>query len=267
MMRLASPSPTSWQATAGSVPDRTPVALYTSSQDSGAATRALSALRGFAVRQGWRVVHEAYDLAPPVSPPQHRVGWRTTRRLLATGTAVGLVVPSEHEIAEHLGDRTALRTWLLSIPAFAVFPDGRTGPHTPDEHPWHRSYALQPVSVRRAREDAQAHLTLQTWPGDIAAAVEVLARLAYNAVVHARPVDEADARMHVRVSMAEPDTLLLEVEDPQPGFRDSAAAIAGVKGNGLREARLLGAEVSWQPLADGRGKTVRARLAVDRTLV
>ncbi|MEU6610933.1 ATP-binding protein [Streptomyces shenzhenensis] len=273
----------------GTVPDRAHVALYTSSPDSRVATQVLVGLREFATRQGWTVVHKVYDLAPLDAPLWHRTGWQAVRHLLASGAATGLVVLDEREVARHTEDRDAgnrdvLRSWLLGLPAFAACecpraerprqalrparapqdPATRTAPPRPAGRRWQRSYALHPLSVRPIREAARAHLTLWSWPGDIVAAVDVLARLAYNAVVHARPAGEADARMRVRLTLGEHDTLLLEVGDPRPDFRNSAAAIAGVLGNGLREARLLGAEVSWLPAADGHGKFVRARLPATR---
>ncbi|MFE7975687.1 hypothetical protein [Streptomyces shenzhenensis] len=282
MTRAASTTSVPQQELVGTVPDRAHVALYTSSPDSRVATQVLVGLREFATRQGWTVVHKVYDLAPLDAPLWHRTGWQAVRQLLASGAATGLVVPDEREVARHAGDRDVLRSWLLGLPAFAACAcPGRPGQALPPVRAprdsavrtalprpagrrWQRSYALHPLSVRPVREAARAHLALWRWPGDIVAAVDVLARLAYNAVVHARPAGEADARMRVRLTLGEHDTLLLEVGDPRPDFQNSAAAIAGVLGNGLREARLLGAEVSWLPAADGHGKFVRARLPATR---
>ncbi|MER6529111.1 hypothetical protein [Streptomyces sp. NPDC001508] len=280
MTRAASTTPVPQRELVGTVPDRAHVALYTSSPDSRVATQVLMELREFAIRQGWTVVHKVYDPAPLDAPLWHRAGWQAVQQLLATGAATGLVVPDEREVARHAGDRDVLHSWLLGLPAFAAcaYPRaGRTGlPLRPvralevaafrtalrgpvGEH-WRRSYPLHPLSVHQAREAARSFLTLRSWPGDIVIAGDVLARLAYNAVVHARPVDDAEARMRVRLTLSKADALLVEVGDPRPDFRNSAAALAGVLGNGLREARLLGAEVSWLPAADGQGKFVRARL-------
>lgn len=285
MTRAASTTPVPQRELVGTVPDRAHVALYTSSPDSRAATQALMGLREFAIRQGWTVVHKVYDLAPLDAPLWHRTGWRAVQHLLGTGAATGLVVPDEREVARHTGDRDVLHSWLLGLPAFAVCAYPRAGHARLPLRPvralegaafrsalrwpvgahWRRTYPLHPLSVQQAREAARGYLTLRSWPGDIVVAGDVLARLAYNAVVHAQPVGGADARMRVRLTLSESDGLLVEVGDPRPDFRNSAAAIAGVLGNGLREARLLGAEVSWLPAADGQGKFVRARLPAART--
>lgn len=112
------------------------------------------------------------------------------------------------------------------------------------------------------------YLTVLGWPGDIHTAVEVLSRLARNAVTHARPDNEteveAEGEMTVRPAVAEDGVLLVDVEDPRPEFPDSKAAIAGEKGRGLMYVGLLGAEVTWSLSEDASTKTVRARLVPSR---
>ncbi|MEU1592857.1 ATP-binding protein [Streptomyces sp. NPDC005708] len=107
----------------GTVADGARVALYTTSADSRMAAQTLTALRDFALRQGWSVELEAYDLAPVDVPAWRRTGWRTVERALAAGAAAGLIVPTEHEVARNPGEQEALRTWLLKVPAFAAYPD------------------------------------------------------------------------------------------------------------------------------------------------
>ncbi|MFE9647489.1 hypothetical protein ACFYO0_25900 [Streptomyces sp. NPDC006365] len=262
----------------GTVCDSARVVLYTANSDSQIATKSLTALRDFARAQGWTIVHELYDLAPLDTPRRHRAAWCTVERALHAGEANGVVAPAEQEIAWNPGDRPALRVWLLGIPAFAVFPQvgqrravhehneagADTAPSAagaPVDREWFRSYRLDDVaSLRRVRSDALTYLTVLGWPGDIVTAVEVLARVACNAVVHAQPTDESDAHMDVLLAVTEDDELLIDVRDPSPEFRDSGAAINGEKGRGLREVRLLGADVTWSLAEDGRSKTVRARL-------
>ncbi|WP_406490610.1 hypothetical protein OHB06_00960 [Streptomyces sp. NBC_01604] len=251
------------------------IALYTTSVNSRVAVRTLETLAEFAARQGWTVVHDAYDLAPLHVPARLRTGWHSVAQLLDTGTATGLVVPSEQEIARNPSEQTALRAWLLGIPAFAAYPHAGHhqaalppaavtpplgGPGVPVDREWRRTYALTPASLRRLRDAARMYLTLLGWPGDIPTAVEVLSRLAHNALVHARPNDNAEAEMTVRLAVAEDNELLIDVEDPRPEFPDSKTAIAGETGNGLMYVRLLGATVTWSLSEDVRTKTVRARL-------
>ncbi|MFG2681314.1 ATP-binding protein [Streptomyces sp. NPDC048392] len=125
---------------------------------------------------------------------------------------------------------------------------------------WSQSFALAPVSVRRLLGAARSRLALRQWPGDIGSAVEVLARLAFNAVVHAQPAHGAAAQMHVHLAFTDGGGLIIDVDDPSPGFPDAPAALRGEKGRGLREARQLGAHLEWFLAADGRRKTVRATL-------
>jgi len=240
----------------GTFSDRARVVLYTSSCDSKIALSALTVLSDFAFRQGWTVV-----------------------QILTNGEDTGLVAPAEQEIAWHPGDRTALRVWLLGLPAFAAYPhagrhsstrlhsdfngqaDAIPSPiYAPVDRHWARSYTLRPESLRQVRTDAYTRLTLLNWTGNNAAAVEVLARLAKNAVVHAAPVNGTSAHMDVRLAVTEKDELLIDVGDPSPEFPDCAAAIRGEKGRGLWDVRGLGADVSWSLSENGRGKTVRAHL-------
>ncbi|HKR50962.1 MAG TPA: hypothetical protein VJT72_15535 [Pseudonocardiaceae bacterium] len=100
--------------------------LYTCGFASPAAVSALSVLCDVAVREGWAVVGEAYDLAPLDTPRRRRIGWRSVERVLAGGWATGLLAPAEQEIAWYPGDRTAWRGWLLNMPAFAAYPTART---------------------------------------------------------------------------------------------------------------------------------------------
>ncbi|MFC7267176.1 ATP-binding protein [Streptomyces lutosisoli] len=263
----------------GTVPGHARVVLYTSSCDSKIALSALTVLSDFAFRQGWTVVQEVYDLAPLDVPRHRRTGWRTVEQILTNGEDTGLVAPAEQEIAWHPGDRTALRVWLLGLPAFAAYPhagrhsntrlhsdfNGQTDTtpspiYAPVDRHWARSYTLRPESLRQVRTDAYTRLTLLNWTGNNAAAVEVLARLAKNAVVHAAPVNGTSAQMNVRLAVTEKDELLIDVGDPSPEFPDCAAAIRGEKGRGLWDVRRLGADVSWSLSENGRGKTVRAHL-------
>ncbi|MFF7887785.1 ATP-binding protein [Streptomyces sp. NPDC020794] len=252
------------------------VALYTTSVNSRVATVTLAALADFATRQGWTVMHQAYDLTPLHVPARLRTGWRTVARLLDSGRAAGLVVPAEYEIARNPSEQNALRAWLLRIPAFAVYPHARhhgptpppagaTPPGAPVDRAWCRSYALTPASLRGLRDAARMYLTVLGWPGDIPTAVEVLSRLAHNAVIHAQPDNEAEAdgEMTVRLAVAEDNVLLVDVEDPRPEFPDSTAAIEGEKGSGLMYVRLLRAQVTWSLSEDARTKTVQARLLPD----
>ncbi|MDF3141078.1 MULTISPECIES: ATP-binding protein [unclassified Streptomyces] len=262
--------------TVGTIADAPSVVLYTCTFTSQVAAHALAALRDFAVYQGWTVVHEVYDLAPLDSPRRRRTGWRTVEHALSRGDASGLLAPAEQEIAWYPGDRMALRTWLLSVPAFAAYP--QAGPRSlaltsseggaetassvigaPVDRQWSRSYLLAPRSLRRIRSEAFTHLTILGWPGDIVAAVEVLARLACNAIDHGKSSEPA-GQMDVLLAVTEADELRIDVRDPSPDFPDSQAAIGGEKGGGLREVRLLGAEVTWSLAADGHSKTVRALL-------
>ncbi|MFE2839260.1 ATP-binding protein [Streptomyces mirabilis] len=271
------PAPTVGAAQAGA-----DVALYTTSVNSRIAAVTLAALADFATRQGWTVAHQAYDLTPLHVPARLRTGWRSVAHLLDTGRAAGLVVPAEHEIARNPSEQNALRAWLLRIPAFAVYPHARPhgptppttgttpfpgfpGPSAPVDRAWCRSYALTPASLRGLRDAARMYLTVLRWPGDIPTAVEVLSRLAHNAVIHARPdsESEADGKMTVRLAVAEDNVLLVDVEDPRPDFPDSKAAIEGEKGRGLMYVRLLSAQVTWFLSEDTLTKTVQARLLPD----
>jgi hypothetical protein len=265
----------------GTVSDHPDVVLYTCNCDSQIAVRVLAELRNFAeaTARSWRVVHEVYDPAPLDFPRRQRIGWRTVENLFAQGEVNGLIAPAEQEIAWSYGDRIALRTWLIGASAFAVYPQaGRYG-HTrthgagndegilpplvltaPVIRHWATSYALHTGSLRQLRTDAHTQLSLLGWPGNIYAAVEVLARVAHNAITHAQPLDEAEAQMHVRLAVTAQDELLIDVGDPRPDFPHSASAIRGEKGRGLWDARRLGAKVSWILAQDGRSKTVRACL-------
>ena len=264
--------------TVGTPSDSARVVLYTNSFDSQIAAKTLEVLGNFARAQGWTVVQELYDLAPVDTPRRRRIAWRTVERVLMTGAADGLVAPAEQEIAWHPGDRTALRVWLLGLSAFAAYPQAgqrhteiahdTAGDHTvtstvgaPIDRQWSRSYALDRTSLRRVRSDAYTYLTVLGWPGSVVAAVEVLNRLAQNAIIHARPLGRADARIDVVLAVAEDDELRIDVRDPSPDFPDSEAAIRGEKGKGLREAHQWGADITWSLAEDGATKTVRARLA------
>ncbi|MGR3875621.1 ATP-binding protein [Streptomyces graminifolii] len=257
--------------TAGSAPTGADVVLYTTSINSRVAAVTLAALAEFAAQQGWTVLHEAYDLAPLHVPARVRAGWSSVAHLLTTGTVTGLVVPAEHEIARTSSEQIALRRWLQEIGAFAAYPHARrhgppafddrlAGPGSPVDREWSRSYALTPASLRRVRGDARTFLTVLGWPGDIATALEVLSRLALNAVVHAQPTTDIEPEMTVRLAITEDDVLLVDVEDPRPEFPGSEAAIAGELGSGLMYVRMLDATVTWFLAEDACTKTVRAVL-------
>ncbi|MFD3373668.1 MULTISPECIES: ATP-binding protein [unclassified Streptomyces] len=244
------------------------VALYTTTLAPRAAVHTLTALADVATRQGWTVVHQAYDLAPLHVPARLRTGWRRVAQLLDSGEAVGLIVPAEREIVRTRSERAALSAWLLRLAAFAVYPhagDQRSSLHpvgasAPIDRTWGRTYTLTRASLRRVRNDSRMFLTVLGWPGDVAVAAEVLSRLAENAVVHAGTAGGPEAEMSVRLSITEDDMLLVDVTDPLPEFPDSQAAIAGERGRGLMYAQLLGARVTWSLSGDARAKTVRAWL-------
>jgi hypothetical protein len=252
------------RTTKDAAPAGADVVLYTTSVNSRIAVQTLTSLRDFAERQGWTVAHEAYDLAPIHIPARSRTGWRTVEQLLATGEAAGL---AEHEVAATPAEQRELREWLMSLPAFAAYPHAghhRTLPPVneptdapasiltaPVDREWSQSYAMTPASLRRLRGDARMRLTLLRWPGDIATAIEVLSRLAYNAAVHARPADEALARMTVGLAVAEDEALLIDVQDPRPDVPLSEAAIDGDRGRGLKYARILGRSAASSPKTPG----------------
>ncbi|GGX58005.1 ATP-binding protein [Streptomyces chartreusis] len=234
------------------------VVLYTCTIDAHIAGAKLSALRAFASALGWTVRHEAYDLAPLGTPRSRRAGWAAVERALTTRDATGFVAPSEQEIACHPAERAGLRGWITELSAFAAYPRipvGRAGPVAV----WAGSYALVPVSVRQVMGAARSRLALRQWSGDIDSAAEVLARLAFNAVVHAQPANGTSAQMHVRLNLTEHQSLRIDVQDPSPAFPDAQSALSGQRGRGLDEARRL-ARLEWFLAPDGRSKTVRATL-------
>ncbi|MFJ9381123.1 hypothetical protein [Streptomyces sp. NPDC101455] len=251
--------------------DGATVVLYTCTFTSQIATTTLAALHAFAAERGWTIQHEAYDMAPLHVPARLRTGWRSAAHLLDTGEVAGLVVPAEYEIARNPREQGALRQWLLSVPAFAAYPyagrqtpldDQLALPGAPVDRQWRRSYALTPASLRRLRSDARMFLTVLGWQGDVPTALEVLSRLAHNAVVHAQPVPGIglEAEMTVRLAITEDNALLIDVEDPRPEFPGSEAAIAGETGSGLMYVRALDATVTWFLSEDACSKTVRAVL-------
>ncbi|MFF8932298.1 ATP-binding protein [Streptomyces longwoodensis] len=246
-------------STVGSASVGARVVLYTCTTDSAIANRTLAVLRVFASAQGWTAVHELYDLAPPGSPRHRRTGWRTLEQALERGDATGFIAPTEQEIASHPADRATLRGWITNQSAFAFYPRPTTLSAGPAPV-WSNTFALAPVSVRRLLVTVRSRLALRRWSGDIDTAAEVLARLAFNAVAHAQPADGTAAQMHVCLAFTDGGGLVIDVEDPSPGFPDAAAALRGQKGRGLREARQLGAHLEWFLAADGRRKTVRATL-------
>lgn len=214
--------------TARAAPAGADVVLYTTSVDSRIAVRTLAPLRDFATQQGGpsRMRHTIWRRST------YRPGWRTVEHLLATGEAAGLVIPAEHEVATTPAEQTALREWLLSLPAFAAYAhaghhrllppvsDSSDAPVSvltaPVDREWSQSYAMTLASLRRLRDDARMRLTVLRRPGDIITAIEMLSRGACNAVVHARPADEALARMTVRLAVTEDEALLSDVQDPRP---------------------------------------------------
>ncbi|WP_316779736.1 ATP-binding protein [Streptomyces sasae] len=263
------------QGRADGAPSGVDVVLYTTSVNSRIAIQTLASLRDFAEEQGWTVAYELYDLAPLHFPARLRTGWRTVAHLLATGEAAGLVAPAEREVATTPAEQTALRDWLLKLPAFAAYPHTRhhtmlpavdefagtpelSGLTAPVDREWSRPYPMTRASLHRLRNEARMHLTLLRWPGDITTAVEVLSRLAHNAVVHAQPSDETPARMTLRLAVTEDEELLVEVQDPRPDIPVSTTALVGEKGGGLMYVRLLGATTSCFLSKDARTKTVRA---------
>ncbi|MFD4376809.1 ATP-binding protein [Streptomyces sp. NPDC058486] len=112
-------------------------------------------------------------------------------------------------------------------------------------------------ALNMARINGRTLLTLLNWPGDQAAAVDVLYVLVRNALEHAiTPGDGGDGFLAwLRVTDA--NELVIDVRDPDPDFPDYEKALAGALGRGLGLAQDLGAEIRWLPDAP-HGKTVRA---------
>ncbi|OIK06446.1 hypothetical protein BIV23_08020 [Streptomyces monashensis] len=250
--------------------------LYTTSLSSRAAGQTLASLREFAAQQGWAVAHEVYDLAPLRIPARLRTGWCTAMRLLAMGQVTGLVAPAEREVAGTHAEQTALREWLLGLPAFAAYPhttrhttlptsDMPAGAPEPDrsapvDREWSQSYVMHPASLRRLRCEARTRLTLLRWPGDITTAIEVLSRLLHDTVTHAQPADGAPRRVTLRLAVTEDEELVIDVQDPRPGIPVGSAAPAGETWRDLVHARLLGAKVDHFLSEDACFRTVRAVL-------
>ncbi|WP_143076782.1 hypothetical protein [Streptomyces sp. MUSC 14] len=229
-------------------------------------------MREFAAQQGWSVAHEVYDLAPLRVPARLRTGWGTVMRLLAMGQVRGLVAAAEREVAGTRAEQTALRAWLLGLPAFAAYPHttrhatsptaDMPTPHrsAPVDREWSQSYVMHPASLRRLRCEARMRLTLLRWPGDIATAIEVLSRLVHDAATHDQSADGTPRRMMLRLAVTEDEELVIDVQDPRPGIPVGSAAPAGEAGTGLAYARLLGAKVDHFLSEDARFRTVRAVL-------
>ncbi|MFJ6658376.1 hypothetical protein ACIQNG_18715 [Streptomyces sp. NPDC091377] len=269
-------------------PADSPVVLYTSGASARRAVRTLTDLRDFATRQGWHPVHEVYDIGSAHRPPPQRVGWRAVERLLIERRAAGLVMATEREVAVTPPEQEALRTWLGSLPAFAAYPGAEhpdilsTGatdpgadlpavpvpaaPDVPDvpepvvTHRWSRSYAMIPASLCRVRGDVRAQLTLMGQVGEVVTAIQVVSRLAHNAVTHAQPADGTPARMTVRLSAPIGGGLAIDVQDPRPDLPLGRAALAGAGSGGLRQVRLLGVVLSCPACEGAPFKTVRARI-------
>ncbi|MDQ0956056.1 anti-sigma regulatory factor (Ser/Thr protein kinase) [Streptomyces phaeochromogenes] len=219
----------------------------------------------FCVEEGH---HVPLGLAAESDGPQrrdHRVGHQGARSQHLG--AVVLLPVQAGQLGEGTGQYSAVAfgKWL----ELAHAGDQRSSLHpvgasAPVDRSWGRSYTLTRASLRRVRDDARMFLTVLGWPGDIAVAAEVLSRLAENAVVHARAAGGAHAEMAVRLSVAEDEMLLVDVEDPFPEFPDSRAAIAGERLRGLMYVQFLGARVTWSLSRDARTKTVRAWLLPDQ---
>jgi hypothetical protein len=257
-------------------PPRGDVVLYTTSLSSRTAGRTLASLREFAGQRGWAVAHEVYDLAPLRVPARLRTGWCTVMRLLAMGQVTGLVAPAEREVAGTRAEQTALREWLLGLPAFAAYPrttrhptspaaampTGVPGPHrsAPVDREWSQSYVMHPASLRRLRCEARMRLTLLRWPGDIATAIEVVSGLVHDTATPDQPADGAPRRMMLRLAVTEDEELVIDVQGPRPGVPVGSAAPAGETGSGLAYVRLLGAKVDHFVSEDARLRTVRAVL-------
>ncbi|MEU9336500.1 ATP-binding protein [Streptomyces sp. NPDC048290] len=260
----------------GTGPTEPAVVLYTVGVSARLAVRALAGLRDFAAGQGWRPAHEVYDVGPAHNPAPQRIGWRAVERLLIDRRAVGLVMPTESEVAVTQVERGLLRSWLGSLPAFVAYPESGypaaplPGPFPAADPPalpeplflrrWSRSYALNPASLCRVRGDVRRQLTLMGWTGDVPRAIQVVSRLTHNAVTHAQPADGGPARMTVRLSVPPGGGLVIDVQDPRPDLPLGKAALAGTGNGGLMDVRLLGAELSSPARAGARSKTVRARI-------
>ncbi|TLS45676.1 hypothetical protein FE633_12955 [Streptomyces montanus] len=69
------------------------IALYTTTVNSRIAVHTLVTLADFATRQGWTVVHEAYDLAPLHVSARLRTGWNSGLQAECLGWGTWLGVP------------------------------------------------------------------------------------------------------------------------------------------------------------------------------
>ncbi|MGC4950936.1 ATP-binding protein [Streptomyces sp. DT224] len=110
-----------------------------------------------------------------------------------------------------------------------------------------------------ARIDGRTRLTVLGWPGSQHDAVNVLYVLVRNALEHGVTPDTQT--FEVRLTVADGDELLVEVDDPNPKFPEFDRAIGGELGRGLWEAQRCGATITYFPAdREGGGKTVRATL-------
>lgn len=119
-----------------------------------------------------------------------------------------------------------------------------------------------PSAVRIARVSGRTRLTMLSWPGDVHAAITVLASLVDNAVAHGLTPGRTGQSLSARLGITEAHELIIDVTDPNPAFPNFAEAVDGKLGCGLRSARQP--RISWFILSDFGGKTVRATLQPGR---
>ncbi|MEU8540871.1 hypothetical protein AB0C52_12940 [Streptomyces sp. NPDC048717] len=94
--------------------------------------------------------------------------------------------------------------------------------------------------------------------------MSMLNALVHNALTHGAPPSGAPAkqrRMNVRLRIGNECELIIDVPDFNPDFPDFDAAVRGERGQGLRDVRAYGGEVTLLPAPAGEvGKVVRVTL-------
>ncbi|OEJ62781.1 hypothetical protein BGM19_03490 [Streptomyces agglomeratus] len=117
------------------------------------------------------------------------------------------------------------------------------------------------VSIARIR--GRMLLTVLSWHGNQAAAIDVLYVLVHNALQHGSSPESTTQELNVWFRITKTHDLLIDVTDPNPSFPNFDAAVTGKLGRGLWGAQRLGASITWFP-ADPQGKTVRATMRPGR---
>jgi anti-sigma regulatory factor (Ser/Thr protein kinase) len=114
-------------------------------------------------------------------------------------------------------------------------------------------------AVSMARIRGRLLLTVLSWHGNQADAIDVLYVLVHNALQHGGSSDKTGHELGIWFRITKTHELLIDVTDPNPSFPDFEKAISGELGRGLLGAQRLGAAISWFP-GDSHGKTVRATI-------